>query len=160
MKKYLKWDLIVPLLFLVGGLLWLQNSMSLQQSENLSTYMTFSGPSTFPNVVLTVMCVCSAIVVVQEFLKLSRAENTEENALTWKDYGRVIILMAGILVYILVMPTLGFIIPTMLLVALCMALFGEKNVLLLASVSIVAPLAVFFLFKKILAVPLPTGPLF
>ena len=71
----------------------------------------------------------------------------------------VAITLVAMATYALLMPSLGFVVSSALLIAFLATFFGNRNYYLTAVVSIVVPVAIFFTFTKLLATSLPPFPI-
>ena len=88
---------------------------------------------------------------------------TERNA--FRDLDREACLNVGVSVvaftlYALLMEPLGFIPSSILLVAGLSFFYGIRNIVLVAAVSIIVPVAIYFVFTRALQVFLPEFPAF
>ena len=72
----------------------------------------------------------------------------------------VALMMAIVVVYMLVMPDLGFFAASVVLSVAFLLLLGVRSPVGIAAVSIGVPGALVTLFNHILTMPLPTSPLF
>lgn len=85
--------------------------------------------------------------------KLNAAEEAKAERL---DIGKVVILIAAVLVYSLVLSKVGFIISTAVLMLLAGILYGQRNKVLLISVSVLFPILLYVVFRFALRIYLPT----
>lgn len=72
-----------------------------------------------------------------------------------QDAIRVLIALVSLVAYLLLLPVLGYIISTGLLLAILITLFGAKKKLQVAIISIATPGIIYFVFKTIFNVRLP-----
>jgi putative tricarboxylic transport membrane protein len=71
----------------------------------------------------------------------------------------ILIVLGFILFYILFLELLGFIIVTALFIFFCSWYLGYKKFISNSLVSIVLPVAIYFLFVSFLQIQLPSGVL-
>ena len=109
------------------------------------------GPSTFPKLIAIVMIACGLLLAVQSVL----FKNVPKFEWNRNSFFRVLILAALLVVYLILMPRVGFIICTIVLIAAALWLFEMRDIKLLAILSVVCPVVLYFLFAKLLNVPLP-----
>ena len=64
-------------------------------------------------------------------------------------------LIAVMVIYAFVMPHIGFVFSTILLLLAAMLIYGHKNKLTVVLVSILLPIALKLLFQYVLKVALP-----
>ena len=109
------------------------------------------GPSTFPKLVAIVMIACGLMLAVQSIL----SKNVPKPEWDKNSLLRILILTVLLVVYLIVMPRVGFIICTIILVAAALWLFNMRDIKLLVILSAMCPTVLYFLFAKLLNVPLP-----
>jgi hypothetical protein len=109
-------------------------------------------PGFFPRIVLG----CLIALAVPNLLIDLRARSG------WDATGLrdVLILMVLIVVYVVVMPKLGFFATSVVLSGAFLVILGVRSPLGIAAVAIGVPGALVALFNHILSMPLPTSPLF
>lgn len=113
-------------------------------------------PQRFPQVVAGFL-----VVFGLWYLWQSRASSEPSGfaSMSWSAGGRVLILLAVLLLYARLMEPLGFV-PMSFLVAFGLSLFlGQRNLVLAAVVCLGVPLAAYLLFTRVLYVSLPASPL-
>jgi hypothetical protein len=88
---------------------------------------------------------------------------SEENGIRSLDneaITNVLVTVAAFLVLALVMPWLGFVISSIILLAVLSTFYGNRNVIAGAAISIGVPLAFFNMLRVWLQVVLPQNPFF
>ena len=88
---------------------------------------------------------------------------TEENffkKLGLKAYVRVFITLLIAFAFTQLFETLGFVLSGILAVSALTIFFGNRNIFVIGIVGIGAPLAVFFIFTRLLKVSLPEFPFY
>lgn len=149
--KRISLSFFVSAVFFLISLIWLKLAYMLPFKANVSS---FGGPGTFPFIVLCIMVAGSFIVTAGELLKMLRNGDGKPLAQT-RDYLRVAALLATAVAYVILIEFAGYLPSTILLLFAALLLFGERNKLVLAGVSILFPSAIYLLFKVILEVQLP-----
>ena len=101
------------------------------------------GPGLWPTVISVVLLACTAIL-------LYRTTGTR----------RVYLAMGILVVYLLVLPFLGFIISTFLLELIFIQWFAKKNPIITAIISAAITMVVYCAFRFLLNVPVNTFGIF
>ncbi len=151
MKRTVSLSFLVSLAFFVVSVVWLRLTFALPFNSPVTT---FGGPATFPALVLGVMASLSFIVTAAEFWKMLR-ETGLKDGMPKEDIIRIVGLLCVMAVYVLVIEAAGYIPATVGLVLASLLLFGQRNKVILASVSVLFPLVIFLLFQQALEVQLP-----
>lgn len=112
------------------------------------------GPSAFPRAICIAIAICGVILIVRELNK-----GNEEMAELFNK--KLAIGAVTIVVYFLVLPYLGFLVDSMLIVAvMVMILLNEplgKAWPLALGVTVGTPIVLYVIFGVFLKVPLPNG---
>lgn len=109
-------------------------------------------PGFFPRIVLGCLIALAALNLIVDL----RA-GTGWNPSGLRD---VLIMMALLIVYVVVMPDLGFFAASVVLSVAFLFILGVRSPLGISAVSVGVPGALVALFNHILKMPLPTSPLF
>ena len=116
------------------------------------------GPALYPGLIAAGLCVGGASLVVQGWLARARQPwfATEDWVKSPRHLLAFAVLVAGVVFYILVAQSLGFVITSTLVLT---ALFSVLRVKLGRAllIALVATLVIHFAFYKLLRVPLPWG---
>lgn len=152
MKKYCSAKTLVPLLFLLVGIVWLPVSLAL---PNTST-VPGSGPGTFSNVILIIMMIASVIVFFQEVAAIRHSSEETAASLDKKEIGRILLLIAALVLYSIFLKTLGFIICSLILAEISLLLFGQRKPLWLIVIPIGFTGIIYGVFRFALHILLPT----
>jgi len=145
--KLLRGDRLAALVLLaVAGIYWLE-------ARRFVTGFIADpiGPRAFPNVLGTVLAVSSVSLLIGH----GGEERAWPTGRFWRRWGLV---TAGLLLYAAVLTTLGFIVATVLLSTLVAMVFGARPGRAVAF-ALVASIPIYFVFTRLLAVPLPVGTL-
>lgn len=159
--KKLPIEIYVTVLFLCFGLFWLFKAYELKNgySTIVASSVSFTGPYTFPMIISWIIIVSALINLYQssqKFLRNDTSENAEISATERRqDALRIIGLLIITILYVTTLKIIGFIPATVVLIFVSMVLFGAKSKVLLATVSIGAPIILWVLFKVLIKVQLP-----
>lgn len=122
------------------------------------------GPGAWPKLILGSMLVTALWGLVSSFLSSGKAhehtEHEEDEALVRPPEIhplRVWIAVGTTLVYLLLLPVLGFFIATCLFALVLMYLGQFRRLMPLAALSVAISLAFLFLFMRVVYVALPAG---
>lgn len=115
------------------------------------------GPGFFPLLLAILFLIFSIILILKEIL--SKKSKEEFDKFSFKDPGiiRSLITLGALIVYIILLPYLGFIIDTIILLVFLMLLMKYKKYLIIGVTSVGVSFAVFFIFEKLLNITLPMG---
>jgi putative tricarboxylic transport membrane protein len=86
------------------------------------------------------------------------ADNSHTNGL--RELLRQLLVVGALLLYYFLLDPLGIVIASVLALFSFAWFYGEKNVKVLAPLSIAMPVLLYLFFTKIAHIPLPTGSLF
>ena len=146
-------DTIAGAVFMALGATAFFHTTKFDQTLITDNYL---GATFFPRIVALVMIAISALVVAGG---LRGNEETAGKA-SRKGLIRTFAGIAAIASYALVIEPLGFIISTMLFNLIILALFGVRKPLTLMVLPPSVSLIIYWVFYKLLMVPLPEGIFF
>jgi len=113
------------------------------------------GPGMFP-IIIASLIIVSAIALVVVTVK-SRAIDDTEVDLKSKNIINVYITMTGLIIYLLLLPIVGFVSTTFVMLLLYVKWFSKRSWWKCIIISLVFTLAIFFLFGTVLNVPMRFG---
>lgn len=118
------------------------------------------GPALFPGLIAVGLCVCGLLLVVKG-LRAGRGQawvEFEDWVRSPRHLGALAVLLGGVVFYIAVSTSLGFLPTAFIMLAALFVVLGVRlpRALVLA---VVATLVVHYAFYKLLRVPLPWGVL-
>lgn len=146
-------NLITSIIFIfIGAAIYWESS----QFKQTMIKDKFSGPGFFPKLVAIMMIAAALILLFDSILK---KEETTEKVFD-KSIKLAIIGMVIILLYIISLDTLGFIIATVLLNYAFLFFFRVKEKIILLLQPAVTSFLIYWVFAKLLMVPLPEGLFF
>lgn len=139
--------------------------------EALTT--TVVGPAFMPQIISVAIGVFSILIIVNGFRKVrheKKEETIPEPVVEVHDdemtpgeqdsYKPVIMTLLLMVVYVILMPIVGFLITTILYIFLQMMILSHKTtrkIWLFALVSIVSSIIIYYVFRNVFYVMLPTG---
>ncbi len=139
---------IIGIIFIVFSLFWNTLIDKLPQGTKLAAY----GPGFFPRLVAGGIIVVSVLLVIQDLVNKNKKIKFEYEK---TDILKVIGLIAVIIVYLLVMPTFGYVISTIAALGITLWLFGLRDIKTFILVSVLFPILSNILFQTVLKVGLP-----
>lgn len=127
------------------------------------------GADFMPKIIAVLIAILSISIIVNGFRRkdeivrdeqeVSSLENEVESK-NDKSYLLVIISVALMFIYLFLIPILGFLISTTAFLLIQMLLFSEwkaKNIILYLIISIIASTLIYYLFRNVFYVMLPSG---
>ena len=103
-----------------------------------------------PRIVFVGLLICAIALLVTSFTKTH--EQAESTGTDWKRLG----ISAGVaLVYLILIPILGFYLATFLYLVATMFVFGVKSWKILVAVPVIFNIVIYLAFEKLLTIFLP-----
>ena len=115
----------------------------------------FSEPSFFPWIITTIFLVLSVSLLIQGL----RASHNSVEAKLWESPGLAVIALVAFFCYLIILQNLGFLASSIPFFGLLMWLYGERRPWFVAIGSIVIPVLLYFLFRNVFRIILPSGVL-
>jgi len=114
-------------------------------------------PDIFPRMVSILFIITGAWVILRArvLVEENRIRNLDSEAIT-----NVLVTVAGFLILALVLPWLGFVISSIVLLGVLSTFYGNRNLVMGATVSICVPLIFYNILRIWLQVVLPQNPFF
>ncbi|MCQ4807806.1 tripartite tricarboxylate transporter TctB family protein [Intestinimonas massiliensis] len=156
-KDYLKRNGMT--LTLLVGMIILYLCIPSQIAENMVAKATIS-PRFFPTFSVLGVIVCCALLLVFDAKAHIFSHKTAEAAATQEkkeevSYVRVLLVALLLLAWYILMPRIGFIISTIVIMCIMSYLLGCRNKIVLVAFPVIFTLAVYFTFVELLHVSLP-----
>ena len=156
-KDYLKRNGMT--LILLVGMIILYLCIPSQIAENMVAKATIS-PRFFPTFSVLGVIVCCALLLVFDAKEHIFSHKTAEAAATQEkkeeiSYVRVVLVALLLLAWYILMPRIGFIISTIVIMCIMSYLLGCRNKIVLVAFPAIFTLAVYFTFVELLHVSLP-----
>lgn len=146
MKKYSDVIIGIFLIFFAVGIFVMSNPLPTQSA-------------TFPRIVASIMILLSVLLIVSGMKKAKQYDEEQATESNIKDVAYQNVLKGGgmILLYILLMPMLGFFVSTSIFIASFMFVFKERSVKKILLTVITLDVFIYLIFVAQLNVPLPQG---
>ncbi len=109
------------------------------------------GPRIFPTILGVLMAACGA------FLLIKPEPGGAQPILVRRSFIQVLILCALLILYAISLPWTGYLLATFLLVWMAALIMGERSFIQGLVISAAFSAGVFFLFTRVLTIPLPLG---
>lgn len=156
-KDYLKRNGMT--LILLVGMIILYLCIPSQIAEDMVAKATIS-PRFFPTFSVLGVIVCCALLLVFDAKEHIFSHKTAEAAATQEkkeevSYVRVVLVALLLLAWYILMPRIGFIISTIVIMCIMSYLLGCRNKIVLVAFPVIFTLAVYFTFVELLHVSLP-----
>ena len=156
-KDYLKRNGMT--LILLVGMIILYLCIPSQIAENLVARATIS-PRFFPTFSVLGVIVCCALLLVFDAKEHIFSHKTAEAAATQEkkeeiSYVRVVLVALLLLAWYILMPRIGFIISTIVIMCIMSYLLGCRNKIVLVAYPVLFTLTLYFAFVVLLHVSLP-----
>lgn len=156
-KDYLKRNGMT--LILLVGMIILYLCIPSQIAENMVAKATIS-PRFFPTFSVLGVIVCCALLLVFDAKEHIFSHKTAEAAATQEkkeevSYVRVVLVALLLLAWYILMPRIGFIISTIVIMCIMSYLLGCRNKIVLVAFPVIFTLAVYSTFVELLHVSLP-----
>lgn len=124
-----------------------------------TSWMQFSGAD-FPRIVLVIMFVLSLTLLILSFVRKNKAsDETPPESKETSGNGKVLLIFVSMGLYLYVMPIIGFVAASIGFLFICqgilMGLKQKKLIVQNVIVSVVIPVAVYYIFNNLLRVLLP-----
>lgn len=115
------------------------------------------NPQLFPQLVASGFLLLGLCYLVRSF---RMSEPNGFRRLTSESIVNVTVTLGALLIFALSMVPLGFLLSSVLLIAVLSTFYGNRNILLGVLVSVLVPTAIFLVFTRLLHVSLPESGLF
>ena len=113
------------------------------------------GPGMFP-IIIASLIIVSAVTLVIQTLRMPK-ENDSAVDLSSKNVLNVYVSMAGLIVYAVLLPMLGFLSTTTVMLVLFIKWFSKRPWWKSILISVLFTLVIFLLFGSVLNVPMRFG---
>jgi hypothetical protein len=118
------------------------------------------GPRTFPNIAAAVIGFVGLMLIVTRFPELMRKSvflKKENYSFDWKAFCRQAGFIASMIVYIKLIPILGFIPASVVFVFFMLYYFGSNRFLINILIAVIFTLITYMLFGFLFRISLPSG---
>jgi len=118
--------------------------------QGFSAAEAAQSPMFFPRIILMMWIGLNIIGLVQ----VIRQSSTTTPIASWS---RILLIIIATCVYVNLIGTEGFFIPSVIFALICLPLFGIRNGVLIVLFAVAVPGALVLLFNHTLGMPLPTS---
>jgi len=149
---------IVTMDVVVAALILALGALLVYESNRLGSGWDENGPQAgyFPFYIGLLICICSAVVFVQSFVKL----RTDRRVFVRLDqFKQVLVILLPSTAYVLGVQLIGIYVPSAVFIGLFMKFVGKYRWLRSAAVGLGVSVSAFMLFEIWFKIPLPKGPL-
>lgn len=115
------------------------------------------GPAFFPRILSIFLALLGIILIIQSYVTSTKYTKDIENVIDTRLLIRIIIALSVIIMYVFLIPHIGFLIATFIFTIIFMGFFNFKYSFKMIIISLVISAIIFYLFKVILHMPLPSG---
>ena len=109
------------------------------------------GPRVFPSILGGLMCASGIFMIFRP------GPVEEQPVLDRRSFLPILTLFAFLLLYAALLPSLGYLVATFLFVMAVALIMGERSLPRGLAVAALFSCGIFFLFTRILTIPLPLG---
>jgi hypothetical protein len=149
---------IVTMDVVVAALILALGALVVYESNRLGSGWDENGPQAgyFPFYIGLLICICSAVVFVQSFVKL----RTDRRVFVRLDqFKQVLVILLPSAAYVLGVQLIGIYVPSAVFIGLFMKFVGKYRWLRSTAVGLGVSVSAFMLFEIWFKIPLPKGPL-
>jgi hypothetical protein len=142
----------------VAGIIFALGALLAYDSHRLGASWGDDGPQTgyFPFYVALLICISSAVVLVQALVRLKSDRQVFVEAAQLRQ---VLIVLVPSTLYVLAVDLAGIYVASAIFIGLFMRIMGRYSVARSAAVGLGVSVATFVLFEVWFKIPLPKGPL-
>ena len=157
-------DLILGIVLLALGIAYTVMAQNIKQGNKLvqRNVGTFAHARIIPTILGILLIVLAVVLVIQGIIKFIKDDGEAGKKMSKVDMFSILLTFAAMILYIILLPILGFMLATMIY------LFGQitilapkekRNFLLFAIIAVVFTIIAFVAFRIGLTQMLPRGPL-
>jgi putative tricarboxylic transport membrane protein len=147
-------NLYSALFCIVSGLGVTALSQSIMYGQSVADPM---GPATYPSLLGGIIAVLGVMLLVPVFAGGEGIEGKAE-IFSFKDFVPLLVVSFWCVLYLVLLERIGFVPTNVILLMGCLKSMGEKNVLKMLSFSAITAIVLYYIFRTLLGVPLPTTP--
>ncbi|WP_209124856.1 tripartite tricarboxylate transporter TctB family protein [Alkalihalobacillus sp. BA299] len=141
------------LVLVVAGIFFIE-SRGFSEKTGMQTF----APSFFPSVIIIVMSILALSLFIQSFKDKQKDDLLKSLKVYIIEHWRVVITLILLVIYISLLPIIGFLISTMLFLLMVFAMLGPiKRQYLVVNVllAVILPFGIQWVFQSILKIYLP-----
>ena len=157
-------DLILGILLMALGIAYTVMAQQIKQGNKLvqRNVGTFAHARIIPTLLGILLMILAAVLIVQGFLQLKKEDTEPAKKLNRVDVISIVLTFSAMILYIIILPQLGFILSTIIYLFAQITILAPKekrNYLLFVIVAVVFTIIAFVAFRIGLTQMLPRGPL-
>ncbi|MBQ1492573.1 MAG: tripartite tricarboxylate transporter TctB family protein [Blautia sp.] len=155
-------DLILGILMLILGVSYTIFAQQIKTRPKITP--SYSSARIFPTLLGILLIILSVLLIIQGIRALKKEEAQEEASakMSKVDLASIVLTFACMILYIVLLPLIGFILSTVIYLFLQITILAPKekrNILLFAIIAIVFTAIAFVAFRIGLSQMLPRGPI-
>ncbi|WP_080872936.1 tripartite tricarboxylate transporter TctB family protein [Oceanobacillus timonensis] len=135
---------------IIGSFVWIYSHNNLTNPAIDDVDASF-----FPKVIGGLLIITGVVLMIKTILK--NKKKTDQKLVL---YMKELIMIIAYALYIFLVPVLGFIITSPLLIIGLAFYLGSKKIVMNVMVGVLVTAGIYFFFQELLSVPLPRGRLF
>ena len=152
----LRMDFFIGIVFIsIGIAIYI---LSYTQAPGISDWSL--SPAFFPRLAAILICGLGLLLIVFEMVFTKPDFGSVSKGIQLRTFFYVVGTIAIMIFYTLCIPWFGFIISTIITMAVMMVLYGLRRWLLIALISVCVPLFIYFFGLKVMLVLFPVGKIF
>ncbi len=159
--SFRKWrDLILGVVLLALGIAYTIMARNLKTRPKLVP--SYANSQIIPTLLGILLIILSCALIWQSIRKLKEPDNTEIKKMSKIDLLSIVLTFAVMVLYIILLPILGFILSTIIFLFLQITILApaeKRNLLLFAVIAVVFTAITFVAFRIGLTQLLPRGPI-
>ena len=155
-------DLILGILMLALGVAYTILAQQVKTRPKITP--SYSSARIFPTLLGILLIILSVLLIIQGIrnMKKEGAEEEKASAMSKVDLASIVLTFACMIVYIALLPQIGFILSTVIYLFFQITILAPKekrNILLFALIAVVFTAIAFVAFRIGLSQMLPRGPI-
>ena len=157
-------DFILGIILLAVGIAYTVMAQQIKQGNKLiqRNVGTFAHARIIPTLLGILLIILSVVLIFQGLRQMKRDDHEPAKKLNKVDVISVILTFSAMILYIIILPYLGFMLSTMIYLFVQITILApveKRNYLLFAIVAVVFTIIAFVAFRIGLTQMLPRGPL-
>ena len=157
-------DLILGVVLLALGIAYTVMAQNIKQGNKLiqRNVGNYAHARIVPTLLGVLLIILSCVLIFQGIRKMKTDDNEPAKKLNKVDMISIVLTFAAMIIYIILLPNLGFMLSTMIYLfaqITILAPANKRNYLLFAIVAVVFTIITFVAFRIGLTQMLPRGPL-
>ena len=157
-------DFILGILLLTLGIAYTVMAQQIKQGNKLiqRNVGNYAHARIVPTLLGILLIILSVILIIQGARKMKQEDNEPGKQMSKVDMISIVLTFAAMILYIIILPELGFMLSTMIYLFvqfIILAPQNKRNYLVFAIVAVVFTIIAFVAFRIGLTQMLPRGPL-